>query len=572
MNETLKKITDQMHKVWKDMDFSARFMTSILVVGVIVGIIVWANWIQKEEFGLLYSGKDTKEVAEVVSYLRENDIPYKIKDRGRSVHIPAEKVADIRMSLTSEGLMQEKVGFEMFEDVKFGITNFAQKINYRRALQGELARTISQLDPIEAASVQVVVPDESLFMDQEKHATASIVLKMKSRHALSQKQVEGIVQLVSSAVEGLEKGDVTVTDNQGNLLTVEESSSMLTKNNEQLELKKSLENYYISKATELVSRVLGKNKVIVKVSADMEFKDIEEKQIIYDPDRKVPSSQRIITRVSGSSSRAGGLPGTDSNIRQVGLVEEIGPSEEEETIQTQYDTSRVERLVSEHAGVLQRLSVAILVDGEYETVEEDGEMVRKYVPLPEITLNHIASLVKNALGINEPRGDNLDIKNLQFNVDEIDDFVAEESPLMKIVFDNVSLIITLLAFMIFALIVFKRMAKRKVLAELDDMVDEDGRRLTKEEILKRKLEKAGISSDDVILKDTAEAAVDEYEAQAQYEGIKEGMLKSAAMKQLLKKPGKDVNTDLELFKEDLRKTVLKKGDVAALVLKRWLAQ
>ncbi len=576
MNEMFKKIVDQILKVWKEMDYSAKFISSLVVIGILVGTIVWANWIQKEEFGLLFSGKDTKEVAEVVSYLRDSEIPYKIKERGKSVYVPTERIYETRLSLSTEGLIQDKVGFEMFENVKFGITNFAQKINYRRALQGELARTISQLDPVEAANIQVVIPDESLFIEEEKHTTASIVLKLKSRRSLTQAQVQGIVQLVSSSVEGLDVNDVTITDNNGNLLSVKETSSMISKNNEQLDLKKNLENYYVEKATSLVSRVLGQGKVVVKVSAEMEFKNIDEKQIIYDPDRKVPKTQKIITRVSSSSSRGGGLPGTDSNIRQVGLVQESGPEEEEETIQTQYDTSRIERLVSEHAGVLQRLTVAILVDGQYETVEEEGETLRKYIPLPEITLNHIGTLVKNALGISVGRGDSLEIKNLQFSVEE-EEFVAEEqSPMMRMVMDNISFIITFLAFTIFAVIIFKRMAKRKIIVDEDEkmMFGPDGQLLSKEAILKKKLEAAGISSDDVVVKEKEEAekAVQEFELEHRYEGIKEGMLKSAAMKELLKKPGKDVNTDLEVFKDDLRKTVQKKGEVAVLVLKRWLSQ
>lgn len=574
MNDKLKQLFDQVNKVWKEMNFSAKFMSGVLVFGILIGTIVWANYIQKEEFGLLYSGKDTKEVAEVVSYLRESEIPYKIKDRGKSVFVPTDKISETRLNLASEGLMDEKVGFEMFDDVKFGITNFAQKVNYRRAIQGELARTISQLDPVESATVQVVIPEASLFIEDDKKTTASIVLKLKSRQSLlSRQQVSGIVQLVSSSVEGLETSDVTITDNFGNLLTEQESSSMMSKNNEQLNLRKNLERYYVAKATELVARIIGSEKVVVKVSADMEFKDIDEKQIIYDPDRKVPKSQRIITRVMGNSSRSSGSPGTDSNIRQVGLVEESGPKEEEETIQTQYDTSRVERLVSEHSGVLQRLSVAILVDGKYEEVEEDGEILRKYVPLPTSTLNNIGTLVKNALGISDDRGDSLEIKNLQFKELESVDIAKEQSPVVRMLLENVSLIITLLAFMIFAMIILKKMGKRKIQKESDKYVTAEGRRMTKNEILQKKLDDAGISSDLVIVKGSLEAEVGELEAEKAYEGIKEGMLKSAAMKDLLKKDkSNETNTDLEIFKSDLRKSVHKKPDVAAIILRKWLSQ
>ena len=195
----------------------------------------------------------------------------------------------------------------------------------------------------------------------------------------------------------------------------------------------------------------------------MEYKNIDEKHVIYDPAKKVPRSQKIITRVSGGPSRSGGgSPGTDSNIRQVGLVQEIGSSEEEETIQTEYETSKVERLVSQHGGVLQRLSVAILVDGQYETVDDDGGSLRKYVPLPEATLSNIGALVKNALGISDGRGDSLEVKNLQFTSREIavEDLVAVQNPYVRQLMDNISIIITLFTFVAFAFIVMKRMSAR----------------------------------------------------------------------------------------------------------------
>lgn len=585
MNEILKKITDQLHNIWKEMNFSARFLTVSFLVGAVIGLVVWVNWIQKEEYGLLHSGRDTKEVGEIVNYLRDNDIPYQIKDRGMSVYVPADRIYDTKLSLATEGLLQEKIGFEMFDEVKFGITSFAQKVNYRRALQGELARTISQLDPVESANVQVVIPEESLFIEEKKEPTASIVLKLKSRSSLSQQQIAGIVQLVSSSVEGLKHNNVTITDSEGNLLTFKESSSMISKNNEQLDLRKGIEEYYVAKATEIVSKVLGSGRAVVKVSADMEYKDIDEKHLVYDPDKKVPRSQRIITRVSGGSSGRGGSPGTDSNIRQVGLVQEIGSSEEEETIQTQYDTSRVERLVSQHGGVLSRLSVAILVDGKYETAEENGEKLRKYIPLPAATLNNIGALVKNALGISETRGDSLEVKNLQFSEEE--EFVAEaaeKNPYVQMAMDNMSLIITLFTFVLFALIVVKKMrtkVQHQVLrieqglpAELPSGI----KHLTKEQILSQKLAREGIvlgpDGKPLDPKERAklEEEVEEFKAEKDYEGIKEGMIKSAAMKELLKKPGKELNRDLEVFKDEVRRQVHARLDGAAIILKRWLSQ
>lgn len=586
MNETLKKFTGSLHNIWKGMDFSAKLLTSSFLIGTIVGIILWANWIQKEEYGLLFSGKDTREVGEIVNYLRDNNIPYQIKDRGMSLYVPANRIYDTKLNLATEGLLQDKNGFEMFNDVKFGITSFAQKVNFRRALQGELARTISQLEPVETANVQVVIPDESLFIDEKKKPTAAVVLKLKSRRTLSQHQVSGIVQLIASAVEGLDRDDVTITDSTGNLLTIKEASSMISKNSEQLDLRKQIEDYYVSKATEIVSKILGPGRVVVKVSADMEYKDIDEKHLIYDPERKVPQTQRIITRVSGGPSRAGGSPGTDSNIRQVGLVQEIPSSEEEETIQTKYDNSRVERLVSQHGGVLKRLSVAILLDGKYETVEENGEQLRKYFPLPTNTLSNIGALVKNALGIAEERGDSLEVKNLQFSDNEISvaEVMEKQNPYMQILMDNISFIVTIFTFMMFALIVLKKMRTRvhhqvaRIEQGLPAEAQSSEKYMTKDKILANKLAKEGIAVgpdgkpiDPKVLAEAEEGA-EEFRAERAFQGIKEGMIKSAAMKDLLNKPDNEINKDLAIFKEDIRRQVRTKMDSAANILKRWLSQ
>ncbi len=585
MNESLKKFTDQLHNIWKGMDFTAKLLTGSFMILAVVGLIVWASWIQKEEYGLLYSGRDSREVGEVVNYLRDNDIDYQIKDGGKSIYVPAERMYDTKLNLATEGLLEDKVGFEMFDSVKFGITSFAQKVNFRRALQGELAKTISELDPISAASVQVVVPEESLFVEDKKEPTASIVLKLKSRRSLNHNQISGIVQLVSSAVEGLKEENVTIADSTGKLLTLKDPSTAMSRNSDELELRERIEKYYVSKATEIISRVIGANRVVVQVSADMKYEDIDEKHVVYDPDGKVPSSQRIITRVSGGQSGGrAGSPGTDSNIRQVGLVQELESSEEEETVQTQYDTSRVERLVSKHGGVLQRLSVAILVDGKYETEEVDGEIQRKYVPLEATTLKNIGSLVRNALGISDDRGDSLEVKNLQFSDELITPVteLAEVNPYLQMVMDNASLIITLFTFVIFALIIIKKMRVRvkeqvlRIEQGLPSDIPIDMKNLTKQQIRDKKL--AGVGGDGNSLSGEEGDEGGNVQIDSEGNGLEiaaagsKGMVTSAALRELLKRPSREINRDLEIFKEDIRRQVRGKVDGASSILRKWLSQ
>ena len=585
MNESLKKFTDQLNNIWKGMDFTAKLLTGSFTIAAVVGLIAWASWIQKEEYGLLHSGRDTKEVGEIVNYLRDHDIDYQIKDGGKAIYVPANRMYDTKLNLATEGLLDDKVGFEMFDSVKFGMTSFAQKVNFRRALQGELAKIISELDPISVASVQVVVPEPSLFVEDKKQPTASIVLKLKSRRLLNANQISGIVQLVSSAVEGLEEKNVTIADSTGKLLTLKDPSTSMLRNSDHLELRERIEKYYISKATEIISKVLGSNSVVVQVSAEMEYEDVDEKHIVYDPDGKVPSSQRIITRVSGGQSGGRtGSPGTDANVRQVGLVQELQSSEEEETVQTQYDTSRVERLVSRHGGVLERLTVAILVDGKYESEEVDGVMQKKYVPLADSTLKNLGALVKNALGISDARGDSLEVKNLQFSDELITPVteLAEVNPYIQMVMDNISFIITLLTFVIFALIIVKKMrvkVKEQVLRieqGLPGDIPIDVKSLTKEQLRAKKLVESGVGitgesslgAEGDIAQIDSEGNDDDETAWA---GNK-GTIKSAALREVLKRPSKEINRDLEIFKEDIRRQIRGKVDGAAGILRKWLAQ
>lgn len=567
MNENVKRMIDQLKGIWKGMDFSARFISFVLLIGAVVGIVIWAFWINKEEYGLLYSGMEQKESAQILNYLREGDIPYQIKDGGKSIYIPSDRIYEVRLNLAGEGIPQGKMGFEIFDEVKFGATTFTQKVNYRRALQGELARTISQLDPVEWASVQVVTPEESLFVEEEKPTTASVVLGLKGHRLLTSQQVAGIVQLVSSSVEGLKPENVTITDNLGNLLTVQESSPMASKNNEQLELKRRIEEYYISKANDILSSVLGHGRAVVKVSADMEFRDVDEKHVIFDPERKVPRTQRIITRVSGGTPRIGGAPGAESNIKQVSLVQEIGSDEEEETIQTQYDVSKVERLISEHAGVIRSLSVAVLVDGKYETVMEDGKEIRRYIPLPEVILNNIGALVRNALGVKAERGDSFEIKNLQFHSGPDAGVVIktkETSPIIKMLIDNSSLIITVFSFILFAMFILRRLRGRAI-------VETQKMRLlpTGKPHLAKDVEGIDIEAE---AKAEAQAVLSEKDLHARKEKLKEELLKGTAMRELLKRPGKETNQELELFKKDIRNQVKERIDNATVILKRWLSK
>jgi flagellar M-ring protein FliF len=364
------------------------------------------------------------------------------------------------------------VGFELFDKVSFGMSDFVQRVNYRRALQGELARTVSHIETVEWAQIQIVMPEPSIFSEREKPATASVVLKLRASTGGSLKpiQIAGITHLICSSVEGLKPDNVTITDNRGNLLSKKASSTLDGVVNDQLDLKRRIEDYYISKAESMLEKIMGMGNVVVKVSADLDFRHIDEKQIEYDPEKSVTKVQTVTSRLSGNTlSVPGGPVGMGPNLVQSGIRQSGGGStEEEETVQTQFELSKTERVVSEHSASLKKLSVAVLVDGTYQNIEgEGGEIQRTYIPRSQEELNQMSAIVKQAIGLNEapPRNDTFEIRNVQFYepsfVDEENVVVEEQRRnfIIKIA-KNCSLGIATLGFLLFAMMALKRMKRQ----------------------------------------------------------------------------------------------------------------
>ncbi|MCF6149309.1 MAG: flagellar M-ring protein FliF [Candidatus Kuenenia sp.] len=471
MNLDMNSFAGQFKNVWKGISFSHKFIMISITLAFLIGIAGVTQWARKPDFGLLYGELSPKESGEIINHLREVNIPYKISGNGTMILIPSDKIYEMRLKFAGEGLPREETGYELLDKVGFGTSDFIQKVNYRRAVQGELAKTIKHLDYVDWAQVHLAMPEESLFVEDEKPPTASVVLKLKTGGKLKPERVASIVHLVSSSVEGLTPENVTVADTRGNLLSEKESpSSTAGTSNDQLEIKKKIEEYYVAKAQDILDRIVGAGKSVVRVTAELDFRHVDEKQIEFDPDRRVPKVQTVTTRISGGAPfSGGGVPGMQANLNlsQSSILQSAGSSEEEETAQTQYELSKVERVVYNHGANLRRLSVAVLVDGKYEEVEsEDGKIQQAYVPRSNDEIKRIASLVKQALGVNAAsRNDSFEIQNVQFYEP---DYTAEEESLKKEqqkefmlkLAKNGSLGITVLMFLMFMLRSMKKIKKK----------------------------------------------------------------------------------------------------------------
>ncbi|OHB91714.1 MAG: flagellar M-ring protein FliF [Planctomycetes bacterium RIFCSPHIGHO2_12_42_15] len=478
MNLDLKNVMGQLGNIWNGISFSHKFIMIMMTMGFVGGIIGVTQWARKPDFALLYGDLGPKESGEIVDVLKEENIPFQIRGNGSAIAVSSERVHEMRLKLAGKGLPREESGYELLDKVGFGTSDFVQRVNYRRAIQGELAKTIRHLDYVEWAQVHLALPEGSLFVQDEKPPTASVILKLKSRSGgvLRPEQVASIVHLVSAGVEGLKPENVTITDTRGNLLSKKElPSSMVGTSNDQLEVKKKLEDYFVAKAQDLLEKIVGAGKSVVRVSADLDFKHVDEKLIEFDPERRVPKVQTVTTRVSGGAPfSGGGVPGMQANLMsQSGIIQSVGSSEEEETAQTQYELSKTERVIADYGANLKRLSVAVLVDGVYEDQKtEDGKIQKVYSQRNKDDITRIAALVKQALGIDESnnRNDTFEIQNVQFyepSYEQEDASLKKEQQkefMLKMV-KNGSLAITVLVFLMFVMRSMKKLKKAKMVNE-----------------------------------------------------------------------------------------------------------
>jgi flagellar M-ring protein FliF len=288
MNVALAQLGRQLAAIWKQLGLNQRIsvvLAGAVVVGGLVSMILWSS---RTDYALLYGRLEDAEAAKVLAALDDAKIPYRTGQG--SIYVPAAKVHQVRMQLAAKGLPKNEsgVGFEIFDKPNFGISDFVQRANYLRALQGELARTISQLDEVEAARVMIVIPENRLLADNSRRPTASVFIKTKGLAQLSPSSVSAIQFLVANAVEGLQASRVSVVDNRGNVLSQEaEGDSVAGLTATQLAARKNLESYLSKKAEGMLEKVLGPGQAVVRVSADINFDSLTRTEEKLDPDSQV---------------------------------------------------------------------------------------------------------------------------------------------------------------------------------------------------------------------------------------------------------------------------------------------
>ena len=421
MAEAEDKPTMPLLEVFRNIPLGKKIsfaITAFLLIGGFVALMLWTN---RPEYQILFSNLQTLDAGQIVEKLREKRIPFKLEDGGRTVLVPSDKVYDLRLELATQGLPRGgEVGFEAFDKMPFGTTEFVQKVKYQRALEGELARTIMEFDSVAQVRVHIVQPDDSLFVEPERQARASVVLKMYPGRALDRRQLQGIVNLVACAVKNLKPENITVVDvDRGLLIGPREDNGIGAMTQDQFEYKRKLETALEQRIVSMLEPVVGHNRVVAKVSADVDFRQVRISEEIYDPDSAViRSEQRQREKAIGGKALPSGSPDLKYQVYQTtGQNAAATKQVEKENSVINYEINKTNKQIVSSAGDIKRLTAAVIVDGTY-VVEKDekGREVRKFVPRSRKEMKEFEDIVKKAIGFNEARGDQVTISNVPFAI------------------------------------------------------------------------------------------------------------------------------------------------------------
>ena len=457
----MNTLFEQILNIYKNMPLSRKIMTGVMILVVIAGFFTMFLWANKIEFQPLFTNLTPEDAAAITTKLQEKRIPYKIEGDGNVITVPSDKVYESRLSLAADGLPKGgSVGYEIFNESDFGTTEFVQKLNRQRALQGELARTIQAFDQVEEAKVMIVLPKESVFIEESKPSSASILLKLKSD--LDEKNIQSIVHLVASSVEDLTPQRISIVDTTGRVLfknpSEDEQAQKLTdeRAKTQLTYKAHIEGTYAEQIQTMLERIVGKDNAIVRVSAEMDFTQQTTQEEIFDPEERNTPFVRSRKTATKNLEKQGNEAGAVSSVNPVvpppgaGGGTQAAEKCESNDDTVNYELSKLTRQKVKPLAVLTKLSVAAVVNGAYvfET-GKNGERTQKYVPRTDAEMAQFKAIVEKAMGYDENRGDQVTVESFPFS--QIDLASTEASSLVREFFKEYG---RMVANIVFVLILF----------------------------------------------------------------------------------------------------------------------
>ncbi len=390
---------------WQGLNQTQKIISILVTVGVVISLFYLVQIAMRPAYAPLFTGLDPKDAGTIVEKLKTMKIPYKLADQGKTINVPESQVYEARIQLASSGSLGGGMGFELFDQSKFGQTDFEQQVGYQRALQEEMRRTLVQIEGVEQARVHLVIPQKSVFVNADQGVpSASVALKLKTGARLKAEQVQGICDLFVGSLEGLKPENVHIIDTEGNVLSDNLNSSdpkavltraTLDQQLAQREYEKELEK----RVLQMLAKIMGQDKAVAMVTADLDFNQQQTTSTTTSNPQNIKSSEHSV-KESGGGSEAGGAPGTDSNVTTNPYLTGSGSSnysKEENTIN--YQVSTIQETVVNAPGSVRRLSASVVVS------ETDGP----------VDTQKVRDLVSAAIGFDQNRGDQINVSSMVFD-------------------------------------------------------------------------------------------------------------------------------------------------------------
>lgn len=365
--EPLTRFLANLRRDWGNLSAARRVALAAAAVGVLVAVAVGVYLAPKTEYRTLFADLAPEDAGAITTRLTNLAIPYKLDAGGTAVSVPEDKLASARVALAAEGVPTKGgKGYELFDESSLTMTPFAQGVNYQRALQAELARSIMQIEQVQTARVLIARPDPTPFVRDQKAPTASVVLKLRTGAALSRATAAGIVSLVARSVEGLKPENVTVVDSTGRMISDPHTGEKADLPAHEMEYRRELEQHLAAKAEEMLARTLGPGRAVVRVSADINFQKVRERRETYYPEERAVVAERLTNSKASSGGGARGVAGAVSNVSRAGGATSSGGGgsggSQDESISTDYLVSKSVRDLEDRMGGVTRLTVAVLAD------------------------------------------------------------------------------------------------------------------------------------------------------------------------------------------------------------------
>lgn len=402
---TPAEILARLKERWQALNQAQKIIASLVTAGFVVSLFFIIQLAARPAYAPLLTGLEPKDAGVIVEELKTMKVPYRIVDQGKTIEVPEARVYETRIQLASTGALGGGMGFELFDQNKFGQTDFEQQVGYQRALQEELRRTLVQIEGVDQARVHLVIPQKSVFVNTDQGtSSASVALKLKPGARLKEEQVQGVCDILVGSLEGLKPENIHIVDMEGNILSdnlnTSDPKAVMTRTAlEQQKAQREYEKELERRVQQMLARILGQDKAVAMVTADLDFNQQQTVSTTSTNPQNLKVSEHSI-KESGSGSETGGAPGTDSNVTTTPFVEGTGStSYTREENEINYQVSTVQETIVNAPGSVRRLSASVVVS------ESDGPVDTQIVK----------DVVAAAIGFDQNRGDQINVSNMVFD-------------------------------------------------------------------------------------------------------------------------------------------------------------